>query len=74
MPHAYQIISSNPDDGTFVLEFEGKEALNFNIPFLDGAFLVEADLETAIQQLYPYTDEEFIAAKQLAMSVEIDPS
>lgn len=63
MAHRYKVLYFDRSNSTFTVQFEGKEAYNFNAPFLDGAYLEGAALETAIQLLYPYTTEEYADAQ-----------
>lgn len=49
----YKILDANRDTGTFVIEFEGKQPLNFFVPHDDSEFLSGDLLEQAIQAMYP---------------------
>lgn len=53
MTYQYKIRSVNATEGTFVVEFDGLQPLNFWIPHNESGFLTGAELENAIQQMHP---------------------
>lgn len=54
MTYQYKIRSVDTTNGTFVVEFDGLQPLNFWIPHDDTGFLTGAALEEAIQRMYPW--------------------
>lgn len=54
MTYQYKIRSVDLSSGTFVVQFDGLQPLNFWIPHNDSGFLVGAELDQAIQALYPW--------------------
>lgn len=53
MTYRYKIINFDAEQGTFVIEFEGYNALNFMAPFINGSYLNGQALDNHIQTLYP---------------------
>lgn len=56
MTHAYKVRSVDLEQGTFVLEFDGCDPLNFIIPFNESGYLTGDELEAAIQLMYPWNN------------------
>lgn len=79
MTHAYKIRSVDLSKGSFVIEFDGVDPLNFWIPFDENGYLTGDALEHAIQQLYPWHIQHaqnvsnFANGAQIASRVEPAP-
>ena len=56
MNHTYDIRSVDIKNGTFVVQFEGLDPLNYFIPFDSNGFLTGTTLEEAIQKMYPWNN------------------
>lgn len=54
MAYKYKIRSVDTVDGSFVVEFEGLQPLNFWIPHDENGWLTGDALDQAIQKLYPW--------------------
>lgn len=80
MTHAYKIRSVDLSKGSFVIEFDGVEPLNFWIPFNENGYLTGDELENAIQLLYPWHIQHaqnvssFTNGAQIAARVEAAPA
>jgi hypothetical protein len=53
MTIAYKILQTDTDNGTFIIEFDGLQPLNYWIPNDGSKFLTGQELEDAIQNLCP---------------------
>jgi Phage tail assembly chaperone protein len=56
MNHTFYIRSVDIKNGTFVVQFEGLDALNYFIPFDSNGFLTGTALEEAMQKMYPWNN------------------
>lgn len=54
MTYQYKIRSVDINNGTFVVEFDGLNPINFWIPHDETGFLTGEALEAAIQTMYPW--------------------
>lgn len=79
MTHAYKIRSVDLSKGSFVIEFDGVEPLNFWIPFNENGYMTGDELENAIQQMYPWHIQHaqnvstFTNGDEIAARVEVAP-
>lgn len=58
MTYQYKIRSVDAANGTFVVEFDGLNPLNFWIPHDENGFLTGEALEEAIQKMYPWDAQQ----------------
>lgn len=49
----YKILSADIKNGTFIIQFDGLQPLNFWIPHNETGFLTGQELDDAIQLMYP---------------------
>ena len=72
MTYQYKIRSVNLEKGTFVIEFDGLQPLNFWIPHNETGFLTGAELEAAIQAMYPWDAQQTQKFKTFANGAQIE--
>lgn len=58
MTYQYKIRSVDTANGSFVIEFDGLNPLNFWIPHDENGFLTGEALEEAIQKMYPWDAQQ----------------